>query len=277
MIGRIFGMSRYLFRSLLLSLAGLLYLIMTSAFYIIFFDPRQQTPDADYFVLVLGIFGLALSFLVTISVAARANKAVHFPFLVRLESRIEYLASVVLAASVFSVLVQSLVGIAALVINGPEFTLIELLTVPLAWIAGNVLFITLALHATDLVTRDWSRVYVFATVGLLLYLNSEIDLISGWLSSLLNSLGRSLMSAGLTEFGSVLFDVASWLSQENPTILDRIVALIFWPFNAISEAYISGGFTFLQALAPAILLIYATGLFVLASNFFARKDLFFTE
>jgi hypothetical protein len=277
MIGRILGMSRYLFRSLLLSLAGLLYLLLTLAFYIIFFDPRQQTPDTDYFVLVLGIFGLILSFLVTISVAARANKAVHFPLLVRLESRIEYLTSVLLASSIFSVLVQLLIGTAALVINGPAFTLVELLTVPLVWIAGNVLFITLALHATDLVTREWSRVYVFATIGLFLYLNTELDLISGWLSSLLNSLGRTLMSAGLTEFGSLLFDTASWLSQENPTILDRIVALIFWPFDAISDAYISGGFTLLQALAPAILLIYATGLFILASSFFARKDLFLTE
>ncbi len=277
MTGRILGMSGYLLKSLLLSLAGLLYLLMTLAFYIVFFDPRQQTPDADYFVLVLGIFGLALSFLVTISVAARANKAVHFPFLVRLESRIEYLASVLLAAAVYAVLIQLLIGILALVLNGPDFTLIELLTVPLAWIAGNVLFITLALHATDLVTRDWSRVYVFAAIGLLLYLNSEIDLISGWLSGLLNSLGRTLMSAGLTEIGSLLFDVASWLTQENPTVLDRIVALVFWPFNAISDAYISGSFTLLQALAPAILLIYATGLFFLASNFFARKDLYLTE
>lgn len=277
MTGRILGMSGYLLKSLLFSLAGLLYLLMTLAFYIVFFDPRQQTPDADYFVLVLGIFGLALSFLVTISVAARANKAVHFPFLVRLESRIEYLASVLLAAAVYAVLIQLLIGILALVLNGPDFTLIELLTVPLAWIAGNVLFITLALHATDLVTRDWSRVYVFAAIGLLLYLNSEIDLISGWLSGLLNSLGRTLMSAGLTEIGSLLFDVASWLTQENPTVLDRIVALVFWPFNAISDAYISGSFTLLQALAPAILLIYATGLFFLASNFFARKDLYLTE
>ncbi len=277
MIGRILGMSRYLFRSLLFSLAGLLYLLLTLAFYLIFFDPRQQTPDTDYFVLVLGIFGLVLSFLVTISVAARANKAVHFPLLVRLESRIEYLTSVLLASSIFSVLVQLLIGTAALVINGPTFNLVELLTVPLVWIAGNVLFITLALHATDLVTREWSRVYVFATIGLFLYLNSELDLISGWLSSLLNSLGRTLMSAGLTEFGSLLFDAASWLSQENPTILDRMVALIFWPFDAISDAYISGGFTLLQALAPAILLIYASGLFILASSFFARKDLFLTE
>ena len=277
MIGRILGMSRYLFRSFLLSLAGLLYLLLTLAFYIIFFDPRQQTPDLDYFVLVLGIFGLALSFLVTITVAARANKAVHFPFLVRLESRIEYLTAVLLTAFGFSILVQLIIGATALIINGPPVSFSALLTIPIAWVAGNLLFITLALHATDLVTKDWSRVYVFAAIGFLLYLNSELDLISGWISSLLNSLGRSLISAGLTELGSALFDVASWLSQENPTLLDQVVSLIFWPFNAISDAYIRGGYTLLQALAPAILLLYATGLFLLASKFFAKKDLFFTE
>lgn len=277
MMGRIYGLSKYLFRSLLFSLAGLLYLLLTLAFYIIFFDPRQQTPDTDYFVLVLGVYGLTLSFLTTISVASRANKAVHFPFLVRLESRIEYLAAVLLASFAFSGIVQLVLAAAALILNGPSFTALELLTIPFAWVAGNLLFISLALHATDMVTREWSRVYVFATLGLLLYLNSELDLISGWLSSLLNSLGRTSTSAGLTAVGSWLFDAASWLSQENPTILDRLVALIFWPFNAISDAYISGGFTPVQAIAPAILLIYATVLFILASNFFARKDLFFTE
>lgn len=277
MMGRIYVLSKYLFGSLLSSLAGLLYLLLTLAFYIVFFDPRQQTPDTDYFVLVMGVYGLALSFLTTISVASRANKAVHFPFLVRLESRIEYLAAVLLASLVFSGIVQLVLAAAALILNGPSFTALELLTIPLAWVAGNLLFISLALHATDMVTREWSRVYVFATIGLLLYLNSELDLISGWLSSLLNSLSRTATSAGLTAVGSWLFDVASWFSQENPTILDRLVALIFWPFNAISDAYISGGFTPVQAIAPAILLIYATVLFILASNFFARKDLFFTE
>jgi hypothetical protein len=33
----------------------------------------------------------------------------------------------------------------------------------------------------------------------------------------------------------------------------------------------------MQALAPAVLLLYATALYMLAAEFFATKDLFLTE
>ena len=109
MIRRIFVLSAYLFRSLLFSLSGLLYILLALAFYRIFFDPSQQTPDADYYTLVLGLFGIVFVFLVTLSVAGRANKAIHLPLIVRVPSRVEYLTSVTLAALAFSLVIQFLI------------------------------------------------------------------------------------------------------------------------------------------------------------------------
>ena len=105
-------------------------MLFALAFYIVFFDPRQQTPDTDYYMLVLGLFGALFAFLVTLSVASRANRAVHFPFLVRLPSRVEYLTAVLIASMSFTLIVQIILGILAVIANGPDFTLKHLLDVP---------------------------------------------------------------------------------------------------------------------------------------------------
>lgn len=277
MIGRIFTLTRYLFRSLVFSLGGLLYILLAFAFYIVFFDPRQSTPDIDYYALLFGLFGIALAFLVTLSVASRANKAIHLPLIVRLESRIEYLTAVLITSVIYTMMVQFIFAIVAYFANGPALDLADIISIPILWISADVLLVTVALHATDMVTKDWSRVYVFAIIGLLLYLNSEFDLISNWLATGLNSLGRSLASGGTIQIANLFFEAANWFSQDSTTIIDRFVDLVFWPFTAISQGLINGSFSLLQALAPALILFYAALMFVLASSFFATKDLFFTE
>lgn len=274
---RIFSLTTYLFRSLLFSLAGLLYILLTLAFYIIFFDPRQRTPDTDYFILVIGLFGLALSFLTTLSVSARANQAVYFPFLVKLPSRVEYLTAVISASLLYVALVEGVLAILSLAINGPSIDFIQALVILPLWVSADLLFVALALHATDLVTLGWSRVYVFGILGLLLYMQSGTDLVRTWLSELFNGLGSSLLSANLNSLAAVAFDISGWFSTSGISFLDGLFGFIFWPFRAITTATISGSFSFSQALAPAILILYATCLFILASRFFAKKDLFLTE
>jgi hypothetical protein len=274
---RILAITGYLFKSFLFSLAGLLYILLALAYYMVFFDPRQPTPDTDYFILVLGLLGLGLSFLVTLSIAARANNAAHFPLLVRLQSRIEYLTAVLLTSILYASIVQFVIGLIALVANGPNFNLQEYLLIPPLWVSGNVLFAVLALHATDLVTAGWSRVYVFATIGLLLYLQSGLDLLSDWLNSLFNQFGNTLLTNGMDAFATLVFDIANLFSEGGSSALGSALGLVFWPFKAIVEAAINGYFTPLQALAPAFLLLYAALLFILASSFFAKKDLFMSE
>ncbi len=274
---RIKALGLYLFRSLLFSLAGLLYLLLAFVFYLIFFDPRQQTPDIDYFILVIGVFGIAISFLVTLSIAGRANKAINLPLIVRLPSRIEFLSSVLIASFIYATIIQFVVAVLALIINGPQIGIQQALFIPPLWISSNILFIILAFHATDLVVVGWSRVYVFAVIGFLLYLQSGLNLLRDWLANLIGSVGTALLSSGLTSLASLAFDLSEWLSGEGAKTLENFLGLIFWPFRAIAQGTIDGYFDPAKALAPAILLIYASLLFILAAKFFSRKDLILTE
>jgi hypothetical protein len=252
-------------------------MLFALAFYIVFFDPRQQTPDADYYMLILGLFGALLAFLVTLSVAARANRAEHFPFLVRLPSRVEYLTSVMIASMAFTLLVQVVMGILAILANGPEFTLVHLLDVPPIWLAGILLFIVLALHASDLVVSGWSRVYVFGILAILLYIQSGLSILANALAGLLDRLGSLLLTQGMTSLADPIFAVSDWIVSTGSGLFQNFTGLIFWPFASIADASIAGYFTLSQAFAPTLLVLYATILFILAADLFATKDLYLTE
>jgi hypothetical protein len=277
MIQRILTLTLYLFRSLLFSLSGLLYFMLALAFYIIFLDPRQNTPDSDYFILVMGLFGMGLAFLVTLTVSARANQSIHYPLLVRLQSRVEYLTAVMLTALSFALSIQVVVALVALLLNGPEMTLRQIIEIPPLWIAANILFSVLALHASDLVTAGWSRVYVYGVLLILLYGRGSAGTIVGWFAERFSRLGNNLLAQGLTDLGSGLFQFSNWLNQTAAEALENILGLVFWPFSAVTDAVINGAFSRTQSLAPAIILLYATILFLLAADFLATKDLYLTE
>lgn len=277
MTQRITSLSLYLLRSIMLSLTGLLFLLLGLVFYMIFFQPGQRTPDHDYFTLVIGGFGLVTSFLITLSVASRANKAFHFPLLVRLPSRIEYLTSVLLASLVFAGVLQTLVALFAAAANGPEFTLQRAIEIPPLWIAIDILFIVIALHASDFVAAGWSRVYVFGVLAILLYVQSGLEIVGEWLSGLLNRIGNAFLTQGFEFLASPAFTLSSWLASGGSEELASLFGLVFWPFRAIAVATTEGHYTLSQALAPALLLLYAAALFTLAANLFAKKDLQLTE
>jgi hypothetical protein len=274
---RIFTLTAYLYQSLLFSFAGLLYILVALAFYFVLFEPRQNTPDVDYYFLVIGIFGFALSFLVTLSVASRANRAEHFPFLVRLPSRVEYLIAVMLASLLFSFILQITIALLAKFLNGPTLDVQDVLVIVPVWLAVDILFVILALHATDLVALGWSRVYVYGILGILLYLQSGNALIRGWLAGFFRDMGSSTLNRGLDGLSAIAYDLSSWLSNAGANLFDRVFGLIFWPFAAIASAAVNGSFTLVQALAPAVILLYATALFILAATLFSKKDLFLTE
>ena len=274
---RIFSLSLYLAKAVAFSLAGILYLLLALVFYFVLFDPRQHTPELEYYILFIGLFGAVLAFLITLTVASKANSAVHFPFLIRLPSRVEYLTSSFLAAFIYSTILQGIVAVLALLINGPNVSLSNLLVVPPLWIAVKVLFITLALHATDLVAAGWSRVYIFGILAILLYLQSLINPIFEWLGGILARISELLLNLGLAGISVVIGDISDWLLESGAEILSSLLSLLFWPFGAIAEATTTGSFNNLQALAPAILVLYATVLFLLAADFFANKDLYLAE
>lgn len=277
MTQRILTLALYLFRSLLFSLSGLLYFMLALAFYIVFLDPRQRTPDSDYYILVLGLFGMGLTFLVTLSVAARANQSIHYPLIVRLQSRVEYLTAVMLTAIFFALSIQVIVALVALFMNGPDMTFQQLIEIPPLWIAANILFSVLALHASDLVTAGWSRVYVYGVLLILLYGRGSVGTIVGWFADFFSRLGNNMLAQDWVDLGSGLFQFSTWLNDTGASILENLLGLVFWPFNAVTDATINGAFSSTQSLAPAIMLLYATILFLLAADFLATKDLYLTE
>ncbi len=241
MIQRMLALAAYLARSLLFSLAGCLYILLALASWWVFFPPTQLTPHADYYILLLAGLGGAFAFLVTFTIAGRANHAMHYPLLVRLPSRIEYLGAVLISALVFGTALQLLVAILA-IYHGPTFTLWHILIIPIVWLPVNSLSAVLALHASDLVVAGWSRIYVY---GILLAL----------------AIGQKI----------------NYPQPFQTLPIKQVLGAPFWPFQTILDAIRAGFFGPPQWLAPVVLALYAVFLFALASEWFTAKDLILAE
>jgi hypothetical protein len=275
MMPRIWVLTRYFSRRGLLSLNGLLYLVGALLFWYFFFSPQQGTPNVANYMLLIGAFGAAMAFLLTLTITAQANRAVHYPLLVRLPSRVEYLTAVFLATLFITLLLQGLVALLALY-RGPGFSL-RMLELPPLWLALNVLAIALALHASDFVTAGWSRVYVYGTLAVLIVSQNSGGVIGQWLAAQLSTLSRYLIRQGILPLGNQVAQLSNWIQGSGSEGLANLLGVAFWPFRAILEAITAGGFNAVQALAPAVLLLYATILFMLAADLFATKDIEFVE
>jgi hypothetical protein len=271
-IGRIWQLSRYYIRSLTLSLTGLVYIIGTFLFWAIFFPPGQGTPDAENYILVIAAFGAVMSFLVTLTIAARANRAENLPLVARLPSRVEYITAVFNAALLFSLLLQFVVAGLAL-IRGPDMSLGKLLEAPPIWIALDLLVTIMALHASDLVAAGWSRVVIYGTLAILLIGQSFIGRINELLLTLMSNLTAFFYAQQFDTVAELIGRVTSWLSGAGESFLRSLLSIVFWPFQAIGQATINGYFTPMQSLAPAVLILYASILFLIAADLFASKDL----
>ncbi|PID86150.1 MAG: hypothetical protein CSA11_08520 [Chloroflexi bacterium] len=278
MTQRITALTAYFIRSLTLSVTGVLYIISGIAFWVIMFPPGQTTPEPSYYVLVLAAFGTAITFLATLTISSKANQAANVPWIVRLPSRVEYLTAVFLASTIFTLILQFFVGILAL-FRGPELPLDVILQIPPIWISLNVLTAVLALHATDFVASGWSRVHLFGLIALFLFGQSlgTASSNSSWIIVRLNALSRTLLREGYYTLANPLNNLSNWLQNDGAASISHLFGLPFWPFHAIAEAVVAESFNMAQALAPAIILLYATLLVLLASDLFATKDLDLTE
>ncbi len=278
MTQRILALSGYFFRSLLRSLTGLMYILLGLAYWRVMFSPDQRTPDASYYILVLAAFGVGLTFLSTLTIASRANQAAHVAWIVRLPSRVEYLTAVLLTSVLFATTLQLLLAGLAL-FRGPDLPLSQIMLIPPIWLALNALTAVLALHATDFVASGWSRIILFGLIAIFLVgqsFNAKSSLTT-WLILSINDLSRSMMGSGWIIIASPLNSFSGWLQQDGPAALSNLFSLPFWPFHAIADAVVAGSFNTSQALAPAVLLLYATLLIMLAADIFANKDMDLTE
>lgn len=275
---RILALSVYFLRSLILSWHGALYLILTLVYWRVMFPAGQGTPEASYYTLVLAAFGVAATFFLTLSLAARANQAAHVPWIARLPGRVEYLTAVLLSTLLLATSLQLLLALLSL-LNGPELVFGQLLLIPPVWVALNVLTAVIALHTTDFVTAGWSRVLLFGFIAICLIGQSwsSASAINGWLIQRLSNLSRTASGEGWLFILTPVNSAIGWLQQDGPDNLSRLFSLPFWPFRAIGEAVVAGRFDPAQAMAPAVLLLYATLLIMFAADLFANKDLDPTE
>lgn len=276
MTRRILVLSAYFIRSFIFSVTGLLILIFSLVYWAVFFPPGQGTPDYENYVILVGAFGAAATFLVTLTIASRANRLENYPLLPRLDSRVEYLVAVLLSSLLCGILLQVLVGGLAL-IRGPELSASRLLLFPPLWLALNILAAVLALHASDLVTSGWSRVIIFSILAVLLILNSVNRSQDSWFAERLVDLSSVFYRMNLEPLANVTDSIGNAIRGDQLGQVSGVVGYIFWPFHAMSDGVFQGGFTAAQALAPLVVLLYGTILFLIAANLFATKDLEFTE
>jgi hypothetical protein len=270
---RIWTLTKYFTTSLLRSFTGVGLILATLVFWLVFFNPRQLTPDTAYYMLVIAVFGAGMGFLVTLMMASRANHAHLYPWVVRLPSRVEYMTAVFLSALITTLMLQLLLAGLAL-INGPQIEVRHLIEIPPTWLSLLVFAEMLALHAADLVARGWSRVYLFGILAIFLFAQG---LHNNAIRRVITQLNRVAVSQGWTGVNDALANYAVTLNSNDVSVVGRLFGLVFWPFRALAEATVNGHFTTTQALAPAILLLYATILFMLAADLFANKDLAFVE
>lgn len=275
MTQRILALTNYLLYRLTTSLTGLGYLVMAMVYYGFAF--RTRTPEPDYFVLVIGLFGALITFLTGLTLAAKANEAQSDPILVRLPSRVEYLAAVLTASLVYGLGLQLLMAFLAYFRNEPALTLGRALEIPPIWLSLNIFAAVVALHASDFVAAGWSRVAIFGSAALFLMGSDGLQSMTNWLAEQASQASNWAYGQGSATNGQFFQDVAGWLRESGGSSLQWLFDAPFWPFQATFEAVVAGQFSRTQALAPAAILLYATILFLLAAEFFAHKDIHLVE
>lgn len=276
MMQRIWALTVYFTKSVFFSLTGLILLILSLAYWVLFFPPGQGTPDFENYVIIIGALGAATTFLLALSLSARASRLENYPLLVRLPSRVEYLVAVLLGSLILGVGLQLLVAGLAL-IRGPSLSAGHILMIPPLWLSIDIPAAVLATHASDLVTSGWSRVIVFGLLAVLLVLKGMSASPDSWLVSRLYGLSSTLLDFDLVRLSDATAAVADWVSSNTMSALSQAAGIAFWPFKAMSDAVFAGGFSPSQALAPAVLLLYSAILFLIGATLFAGKDLDFLE
>lgn len=271
---RVAALAAYLLRTLVQTITGAILFFLVFAFWLVAFNPRIRTPEPEYFISLVGLLGGVLSVLATLALAAIANRTESMTLVVRLRSRVEYLTGVLLAALAFTLALQLLVAVVVLLQpGGPDIPAGRLLEIPPLWFSLNIVAAAVALHASDFAAKGWSRVAVFGVLVVLLFGQEIEDRTTVWVSQLLRRIASFMFNQGWNGWAQPFNRGAGWMSTNGAAFFDQTFGFVFWPFRAIAEAVRTGSFDVAQALAPAILLLYATILFMLAADLFATKDL----
>jgi hypothetical protein len=114
---------------------------------------------------------------------------------------------------------------------------------------------------------------IYGSLAVLLIAQNFVEQLNHWVISFISSLSSFFYAQQMDNIASFLGRITAWLSGTGESLLGTVLNIIFWPFQAIGEATISGYFTPTQALAPAMVVLYSTILFLIAADLIASKDL----
>jgi hypothetical protein len=120
-------------------------------------------------------------------------------------------------------------------------------------------------------------VVIFGVLAILLIGQNLVERFTSGLSAAVSSLSSVFYAQQWVTIADAFGRLSAWLYGVGSETLGKVLGVVFWPFNAITDAVLAGYFTPTQALAPAILVLYATILFLIASDLFATKDLDMSE
>lgn len=277
MIQRISTLVSYLIYRLVRSMTALIFTLAGFAYYWLAF--LYETPEPEYFTIVIGFFGLLLSFFATLSVASKANEAKSYPLFIRLESRTEFLIALTVTSLLFSLALQLIMAAIVIFRNEPQLTMGHLLEIPPIWLSLNILATVVALQASEFIAYRWSRVWVFGLLAVAMVIGDADGATLNWLAGIFRNLAGQTASGNdtVSRFSEIFNNIATFLTGPVMENLNQIFGSIFWPFQAILDGVLNGYFTTSQALAPALILIFASVLFLLAADFFSSRDMILKE
>jgi hypothetical protein len=257
---RLWRLVAFLFQDLFRSLTGLLVVVAALVFYLVAIVSVTGGIDRDYYALVIGGFFAVFALILAVMLADRAYSATSYLLIFRFSSRMPFLAGVALTAVAISGLLEVGVALASIPRLDTPLTAAMVLDMVPVWAGWLVLGAVLGLHMSELVRRGWSRTVVYALLAFVLFiLNQRETAVPVELADRFNWIPN------------VLPDPARWAWAS------RVVDVLLWPISAAVRVARSADYTVLESLAPAVLLVVASFIFVLAVVLFERKDLILPE
>jgi hypothetical protein len=257
---RLWRLVTYLFQDLFRSLTGLLVVVAALVFYLVAIVSVTGGIDGDYYALVIGGFFAVFALILAVMLADRAYNATSYLLIFRFSSRMPFLAGVALTAVAISALLEAGIALASIPRLDTPLTAGMMLDVVPVWAGWLVLGAVLGLHMSELVRRGWSRTVIYALLAFILFvLNQRQTAVPTELAGRFNWIPN------------VLPDPARWAWAT------RLVDVILWPVTAGVRVARSADYTLVESLAPAVLLLVASFIFILAVALFERKDLILPE
>lgn len=239
-MNRIWTMTLYMIRDLILSLSGIVPLAAALAFGLIAFEYGM---DQAQFITVGAVGTLAICFLATLLLANRANRATSYLLLARLHGRTELLTSLLVASLGITAVLAVMIAAGNLLAGRLTLSLPSAFWILPTWLPLLLMAASLGLALSGLVARNGSHLLGYLLLTGLLVANDQ---------------GTALTNRGF-----------HWLAQAASTIL--------WPVSTLLARASAGTLDRVYFVAGTLTLGYALSLYLLAAILFQDKDLLWSE